>query len=154
MRHVSRRRTPGIIPAPLGESRDFRRSTEMVLSDSHSDTEGDPFSHDCLSALLCLHNEERAGSWKECGKGDSRPGGGCVCGGVLLFAWAVRVLTLTFPINEPLEGTGTGDAEQQEGRGGCGERGEKKAARIRQRERGAILCKPCHFCRYCRLFNQ
>lgn len=82
---MSRRRTPGVIPALPGESRDFRRSAEMVLSDSHSDTEGDPFSHDRLGALHCLHNEGRAGSWKECGKGDSRPGGGwvdvCVCGG-------------------------------------------------------------------------
>lgn len=36
------------------------------------------------------------------------------------------MLTLTFPINEPLEGTGTSDGEQQEGRGGCGEDGKKK----------------------------
>lgn len=88
-----------------------------------------PFSHDHLAAVHRLHNEGRAGSWKECGKGDSRPGGGGVCGGLLLFVRAVRVLTLTFPINEPLEGTGTGDAEQQEGRGGCGEHGEKKKGR-------------------------
>jgi len=73
----------------------------------------------------------------------------------VLFLWAVRALTLTFSINEPLEGLHMGNAKHRKeaGRGESEGEVEEEGSCVHG-DRGGDSMRPRHFsCHHCR-FNQ
>lgn len=116
----------GVIPAHWGKaeiSGAAQRRSEVTATQTLRET----LSHDRISALLWLQNERGGEPGKSLEKVTWGPRGGR---GRVLFVWAARVPTLTFPINEPLEGLHIGNAKHR-----------KEAGKKRVRWKRKVVCR-------------